>query len=52
MAEVRLQQVTKSFGGTAALDDVTMTVPDGAFVVLLGPTGAGQNHHAAHGVRP
>jgi len=25
-----------------ALDDVTMTVPDGSFVVLLGPTGAGK----------
>ncbi|MFB0941244.1 MAG: ABC transporter ATP-binding protein [Paracoccaceae bacterium] len=25
-----------------ALDDVTMTIPDGSFVVLLGPTGAGK----------
>ncbi len=42
MAEVILQNVTKRFGSTTALDDVTMTVPDGAFVVLLGPTGAGK----------
>lgn len=42
MAEVRLQNVCKKFGAEIALDDVTMTIPDGAFVVLLGPTGAGK----------
>jgi len=42
MAEVHLQSVTKSFGAQTALVDVTMTVPDGSFVVLLGPTGAGK----------
>ena len=42
MAEVRLKQVSKSFGKEAALDDVTMTIPNGSFVVLLGPTGAGK----------
>ncbi|MBN8631521.1 MAG: ABC transporter ATP-binding protein [Rhodobacterales bacterium] len=42
MAEVILQGLTKSFGATRALRDVTMTIPDGAFVVLLGPTGAGK----------
>ena len=42
MAEVRLTQVSKSYGVTKALDGLTMTVPDGAFVVLLGPTGAGK----------
>ncbi|NCO22083.1 MAG: ABC transporter ATP-binding protein [Rhodobacterales bacterium] len=42
MAEVKLEQVGKSFGATRALDSVTMTVPDGSFVVLLGPTGAGK----------
>ena len=42
MAEVSLTGVSKSFGTDLALDDVTMTVPDGAFVVLLGPTGAGK----------
>ena len=42
MAEVCLQNVSKSFGTTAALSDVSITVPDGSFVVLLGPTGAGK----------
>ncbi|MCO6179795.1 ABC transporter ATP-binding protein [Ciceribacter sp. RN22] len=42
MAEVVLQSITKNFAGHRALDDVSMTVPDGSFVVLLGPTGAGK----------
>ncbi|MBC7282212.1 ABC transporter ATP-binding protein [Hoeflea sp.] len=42
MAEVVLKNVTKRFGADTALDKVTMTIPDGSFVVLLGPTGAGK----------
>ncbi|MFT7595333.1 MAG: multiple sugar transport system ATP-binding protein [Paracoccaceae bacterium] len=42
MAEVSLNGVSKRFGSDIALDDVTMIIPDGAFVVLLGPTGAGK----------
>lgn len=42
MAEVRLQGVTKTYGATTALRDMSITVPDGSFVVLLGPTGAGK----------
>jgi len=42
MAEVLLKKVSKSFGTQTALADVSMEVPDGSFVVLLGPTGAGK----------
>ena len=42
MAEVVLSGLCKSYGRTEALKGVSMTIPDGAFVVLLGPTGAGK----------
>ena len=42
MAEVILQNVSKAFGKTKAIEDMSMTIEDGAFVVLLGPTGAGK----------
>ena len=42
MAEIALAGVTKRFGSTVAVDDLSLTVGDGEFVVLLGPTGAGK----------
>src|SRR6201996_3160188 len=42
MAEVTLEGVSKRFGATSAVSDLSLTVDDGAFVVLLGPTGAGK----------
>jgi multiple sugar transport system ATP-binding protein len=42
MAEVILSGLSKAYGATQALREVSMTIPDGAFVVLLGPTGAGK----------
>jgi len=42
MAEVQINGVSKSFASTEAIRDMNLTVPDGAFVVLLGPTGAGK----------
>jgi multiple sugar transport system ATP-binding protein len=42
MAEVSLIGLGKNFGQTQALSDVSLTIPDGAFMVMLGPTGAGK----------
>jgi len=42
MAEVVLSGVTKRFGDQVAVTGLSLRVPDGAFVVLLGPTGAGK----------
>ena len=42
MAEVTVKNLSKAFGTDIAVDDISMTIPDGAFVVLLGPTGAGK----------
>ncbi len=42
MAEVRIEGVSKRFGKTLAVDTLSLTIPDGGFVVLLGPTGAGK----------
>jgi multiple sugar transport system ATP-binding protein len=42
VADVVLDRLTKRFGPVTAVDEISMTIPDGAFVVLLGPTGAGK----------
>lgn len=42
MAEVILDGISKSFSRHTALDNMSLTIPDGSFVVLLGPTGAGK----------
>ena len=42
MSKITLQNITKKFGQVTALKDVSFTVEDGEFFVLLGPTGAGK----------
>ena len=42
MAEVRLEHISKQFLHTTAVEDLSLTIGDGEFVVLLGPTGAGK----------
>ncbi len=40
--DLRLDGVTKRFGSFVAVDDLTLTVPEGAFFALLGPSGCGK----------
>jgi multiple sugar transport system ATP-binding protein len=42
MAEIKIENVTKRFGNFVAVDDVTLTIEDREFVVLLGPSGCGK----------
>ena len=44
MVEVALRNVTKVYpGGVTAVRDVTFTIPDGQFCVLVGPSGCGKS---------
>lgn len=42
-AALSVEHLTKSFGPLRALDDVSLTVDQGAFFALLGPNGAGKS---------
>ena len=42
MSSIRLDGITKHFGETTALENISVDIADGEFFVLLGPTGAGK----------
>ena len=52
MSEVALDGVSKRFGATQAVSDLSLTIENGAFVVLLGPTGRRQDDDVAPGRGP
>jgi multiple sugar transport system ATP-binding protein len=43
VAEIRLDEVVKTFGAVRAVDDVSLTIEDGEFLVLVGPSGCGKS---------
>lgn len=45
---IKVQNITKSFEGFKALDDLSLTVPDGAVYGLVGPNGAGKSTLIRH----
>lgn len=42
MARIELCNITKNFGATCALDDISLDIADNEFLVLFGPAGAGK----------
>ena len=45
---LQLSNVTKTFGSFKALDELTLTVPEGAVYGLVGPNGAGKSTAIRH----
>ncbi len=43
MGHIRLENVTKTFGGLAVIPDISLDIPEGAFVVFVGPSGCGKS---------
>jgi multiple sugar transport system ATP-binding protein len=43
VASVFLEHITRQFGSTVAVDDITFEVPNGQFWVLVGPSGCGKS---------
>ncbi|HWC30915.1 MAG TPA: sn-glycerol-3-phosphate ABC transporter ATP-binding protein UgpC [Dehalococcoidia bacterium] len=43
MASIVFDRVTKAFGGTNAVNDLSLEIEDGEFLVLVGPSGCGKS---------
>ncbi|MBZ5586455.1 MAG: ATP-binding cassette domain-containing protein, partial [Acidobacteriia bacterium] len=42
MPAIQVENVTKTFADTVAVDDVSLTVPKGAVYGFIGPNGSGK----------
>ena len=42
MDAVEISRVTKTFGSTAAVDDLSLNVPEGSVYGFIGPNGSGK----------
>ena len=43
MSAIELSSITKRWGDTVGVDDVSFRVEDGTFAILLGPSGCGKS---------
>ncbi|KPK23339.1 MAG: hypothetical protein AMJ61_15915 [Desulfobacterales bacterium SG8_35_2] len=43
MAELKIENLSKSFGNVKVIEDVSFTVDDGEFCIVLGPSGCGKS---------
>jgi ABC-type sugar transport system ATPase subunit len=43
MAELRIENICKSYGNERVLEDVSLRVPQGGFTIILGPSGCGKS---------
>ena len=43
MAEVKVRELRKAYGGLEVIHGLDVDIPDGAFVVLVGPSGCGKS---------
>lgn len=43
MSEIELRNVAKAYGSVPILDDVSLGMSEGEFVVLVGPSGCGKS---------
>lgn len=51
MSKIELKHIDKFYGKNHILKDVNLTIEDGDFMTLLGPSGLRQNHHSACSIR-